>query len=40
MSDEARSGSRYLYAPFDAANARIELMDKRIAGGKGLTKHK
>ena len=28
MSDEARSGSRYLYAPFDAANARIEANER------------
>jgi hypothetical protein len=28
MSDEGRSGSRYLYAPFDAANARIEANER------------
>ncbi|UWQ21010.1 hypothetical protein [Jannaschia sp. W003] len=33
MSGEGRTGSRFLYAPFDAANARIEanerVMDER-----------
>ncbi|MHA7888132.1 MULTISPECIES: GTA head formation protein, RCAP_rcc01685 family [Roseicyclus] len=28
MSDEGRGGSRYLYAPFDAANARIEANER------------
>ena len=28
MSQHERSGSRYLYAPFDAANARIEANER------------
>lgn len=28
MSERDRSGSRYLYAPFDAANARIEANER------------
>lgn len=28
MSDRDRSGSRYLYAPFDAASARIEANER------------
>jgi hypothetical protein len=28
MSHPDRSGSRYLYAPFDAANARIEANER------------
>jgi hypothetical protein len=28
MSDRERAGSRYLYAPFDAANARIEANER------------
>jgi hypothetical protein len=28
MSERGRSGSRYLYAPFDAANARIEANER------------
>jgi hypothetical protein len=28
MSDRGTGGSRYLYAPFDAANARIEANER------------
>jgi len=28
MSDRGAGGSRYLYAPFDAANARIEANER------------
>lgn len=28
MSDRSAGGSRYLYAPFDAANARIEANER------------
>jgi hypothetical protein len=28
MSEQERGGSRYLYAPFDAANARIEANER------------
>jgi hypothetical protein len=28
MTERDRSGSRYLYAPFDAANARIEANER------------
>ena len=28
MSDRSSGGSRYLYAPFDAANARIEANER------------